>query len=320
MTDNKCPRLLSASRNLKTFIWNGETNTFLGRTAVSWAKIVLYYVVFYAVLASFCACLFAVFWQTIDLEQPKWQLRESLIGTNPGIGFCPMPPKAISDSADSALIWTQPENIAYWYDTVNKFLEGYINPKNYGNVDKSCSFDRPASKGKFCPFKVESLDNCSPGKTDQKYGYPHKKPCVFLKLNKIFNWTPRVFNETSIDQLTDAEERATYRRMPEWLRNEIAITSDAHKRNMIWVSCEGERPLDVENIGPVQYSPGHGFPAYYFPFKNVKGYKPPIVAVKFDQPKLGVLISIECTVWAKNIFYDVKKAGGGSVHFKLMID
>lgn len=38
-------------------------------------------------------------------------------------------------------------------------------------------------------------------------------------------------------------------------------------------------------MGPVQYSPGHGFPAYYFPYKNVKGYQSPIVAVQFNQPK-----------------------------------
>lgn len=54
---------------------------------------------------------------------------------------------------------------------------------------------------------------------------------------------------------------------------------------MIWVSCEGESPADIENLGPINYSPRRGFPAYYFPFKNVKGYQPPIVAVQFENPK-----------------------------------
>lgn len=57
------------------------------------------------------------------------------------------------------------------------------------------------------------------------------------------------------------------------------------QRNLVWVSCEGESPADVENLGPVQYLPRRGFPAYYFPFKNVKGYQPPIVAVQFEKPK-----------------------------------
>lgn len=59
----------------------------------------------------------------------------------------------------------------------------------------------------------------------------------------------------------------------------------SEQRNLIWVSCEGESPADVENLGPVHYSPRRGFPAYYFPYKNVRGYQPPIVAVQFERPK-----------------------------------
>lgn len=61
----------------------------------------------------------------------------------------------------------------------------YIDPKNEENIDDGCSFSHPAQEGKYCPFKIESLDNCSPGKTDKKYGFPQKKPCVYLKLNKV---------------------------------------------------------------------------------------------------------------------------------------
>lgn len=53
------------------------------------------------------------------------------------------------------------------------------------------------------------------------------------------------------------------------------------QRDIIWVSCEG----DAENLGPVNYSPRRGFPSHYFPFKNIKGYHPPIVAVQFERPK-----------------------------------
>lgn len=87
-------------------------------------KILLFYLVFYAGLAGFFAGLLAVFWQTLDLERPKWQLAESIIGTNPGLGFRPMPPEA---HLGSTLIWyksNRPDNMIYWHDTVNKFLEG----------------------------------------------------------------------------------------------------------------------------------------------------------------------------------------------------
>lgn len=61
----------------------------------------------------------------------------------------------------------------------------YGEPKNEENADDNCDFNRPASEGKFCRFKVETLENCSPGKTNRQFGFPEKKPCVFLKLNKV---------------------------------------------------------------------------------------------------------------------------------------
>lgn len=61
----------------------------------------------------------------------------------------------------------------------------YTDPKTADNVDDSCGFGRPADEGKYCPFKVQELSNCAPGKTSNKFGFPEKKPCVFLKLNKV---------------------------------------------------------------------------------------------------------------------------------------
>lgn len=54
---------------------------------------------------------------------------------------------------------------------------------------------------------------------------------------------------------------------------------------MIWVSCEGENPADIENLGPIQYIPNRGFPGYFYPFMNQKAYMPPILAIHFERPK-----------------------------------
>ncbi len=48
------------------------------------AKIFLFYVVLYAFLAAFFAAMLLVFFQTLDLYQPRWQNANGLIGTNPG--------------------------------------------------------------------------------------------------------------------------------------------------------------------------------------------------------------------------------------------
>lgn len=54
---------------------------------------------------------------------------------------------------------------------------------------------------------------------------------------------------------------------------------------MIWISCEGENPADIENLGPINYIPQRGFPGFYYPFMNQKGYMPPVVAINFERPK-----------------------------------
>lgn len=55
--------------------------------------------------------------------------------------------------------------------------------------------------------------------------------------------------------------------------------------NMVWVSCEGLTSADQEHIGNLTYTPFRGFPAYYFPYKNVPGYLSPIIAVQFAKPE-----------------------------------
>lgn len=88
------------------------------------AKILLFYVIFYAVLSGFFGAMLAVFYQTLDPNQPKWQREKSLIGNNPGLGFRPMPPDS---NVESTLIWykaTDQGNYGHWTKALNKFLEG----------------------------------------------------------------------------------------------------------------------------------------------------------------------------------------------------
>ena len=55
--------------------------------------------------------------------------------------------------------------------------------------------------------------------------------------------------------------------------------------HMVWMSCEGENPADVENIGKINYYPQMGIPTYYFPYKNQIGYKSPIMFAHLENPK-----------------------------------
>lgn len=86
---------------------------------------------------------------------------------------------------------------------------------------------------------------------------------------------PQYYNDTK--NLPDA--------MPTDLQGHIKQEEYNKRLDTVWVSCAGENPADVENMGPIQYYPRRGFPGYYFPFKNNPGYLSPLVAVFFEKPK-----------------------------------
>ncbi|XP_050300684.1 sodium/potassium-transporting ATPase subunit beta-2-like [Anthonomus grandis grandis] len=302
------PPKLGTWESLRIFIWNSETGQFLGRTGSSWAKILLFYILFYIVLIGFFSAMLVVFFQTLDYKVPKWQLDSSLIGSNPGLGFRPMPPES---NIESTLIWYKPSdigNIQYWQKELNKFLVHY-NKSNNPHADKleDCPPHQRPSPGKVCNVQVDhTWGPCYPGE-GFNYGSRDGGPCIFLKLNRIYNWLPEYYNDSNIDQVPT---------MKESLKKEIR---SAPNNKIVWVTCEGENTADIEHIGPIRYIPQKGFPSQYFPYLNQEGYLSPLVAVHFEKPKRGVLINIECKAWAKNIKHD-KADRRGSVHFELMVD
>lgn len=302
------PPKLGKWESFRVFLWNSETGQFLGRTGASWAKILLFYVIFYAVLSGFFGAMLAVFYQTLDPNAPKWQLDNSLIGSNPGLGFRPMPPES---NVESTLIWYKASdegNYLHWTRELDKFLEEYQKPpsanERYERV--ICDYGKPAPPGKVCDVNLATWGQCT---KEHKYGFSRSAPCIFLKLNKIFGWEPKFYNDTkNLPSL-----------MPADLKEHIRQEEKHNRLDTVWVSCAGENPADVENMGAIQYLPRRGFPGYYFPFKNTQGYLSPLVAVFFEKPKYGVLINIECKAWAHNIIHD-RFERRGSVHFELMVD
>lgn len=223
-----------------------------------------------------------------------------------GLGFRPMPQEP---NTDSSLIWyqgTQPEKYKPWTSQLDKFLDDYRKPGSTARRGiKKCDYDNKPGEEEVCEVDVKNWHPCTP---ENFYGYHKSSPCIFLKLNKIYGWVPEFYNDTE-----DLPAK-----MPVKLKEHVR-TSKTNELNTVWVSCEGENPADIENIGPVEYFPKWGFPGFYYPFTNTEGYLSPLVAVHFSAPRTGVLINIECKAWAKNIIHD-RQERLGSVHFELMID
>lgn len=299
----------SATQGFLKFIWNPRSKEFLGRSGTSWVKIIVFYIIFYICLAAFWALMLLIFYQTLDERVPKFTLGDSRIGANPGLGFRPRPR---NENIDSTLIWfkngNNEENWKYWSDSLSKFLEPYENT-NVDSTDagahiEQCDNKNPES-GKFCFFDVKKIsNNCS---RDSNFGYQRGDPCVLIKLNRIFNWTPEPYTE---EDLKD-------KNIPQIVRDNYPKHSGANQ--LVYVSCEGENPADKENIGPISYYPQQGIEYKYFPFTNQPGYLSPFVFVHFSKPAPGVLINIECKAWAKNIKHS-RMDREGSVHFELLMD
>jgi len=301
------PPTLTKWEAFSQFIWNPETGQVLGRTGSSWAKVGLFYFVLYAFLAAFFAVMLVIFYQTLDNFEPKWKLDSSIIGSNPGLGFRPMPPDS---NVESTLIWFKhgPHgNWQHWFKEIDNFLKPYDVGQQSGEYVTQCDFGQPAPPGKVCAFDIHKLGtNCT---RENFFGYDRGNPCVIIKINRIFDWVPEIINKQvlesgKVDDLPPAVKQ---------------LISDNPKQDMVWLTCEGENPADKENIGEITYQPFQGFPAYYFPFRNTPSYLSPVVMVQFHKPTTGVLINIECRAWALNIKHS-RMERRGSVHFELMMD
>lgn len=114
--------------SIKLFFWNPRTRKCMGRTGDSWLKIIAFYIALYAILAAIWTLFFYMFQQTISDRYPKWQLDQSLIGTNPGLGFRPQNPPSKIDSALITYKADKDGDYEHWIKDLNNYFESkYLN-------------------------------------------------------------------------------------------------------------------------------------------------------------------------------------------------
>ena len=103
------PELVSVSRHYLSFVP---------------VKITLFYIIYYAFLAGFFTLMLLAFFQTLDDRAPTWQNENSLIGSNPGMGFRPHPEER---QLESTLIWfragSQNGNWENWVERLGDFIK-----------------------------------------------------------------------------------------------------------------------------------------------------------------------------------------------------
>nr|XP_046263356.1 sodium/potassium-transporting ATPase subunit beta-3a [Scatophagus argus] len=168
----------------KDSLYNPRTGELLGRTASSWALILLFYLVFYCFLAGMFALTMWVMLLTLDDNVPRYRDRVPY----PGLVILP-------NSLDITFNKSDPLKYAQYVQNLESFLKVYNDTEQDKNEDCPqgqyfLQDDSEEETKKVCRFKRGSLSLCS-GLSDTNFGYSEGKPCVLLKMNRIIGLKPR---------------------------------------------------------------------------------------------------------------------------------
>jgi len=328
----------------KYFLFNPDTGEILSRTPLSWFKITVFYCIYYSCLAGFWIGCLHIFFLTLPIQHPKWTLDSGLIGSNPGLGLRPVSTDKRIDSSmivlkigDTNMKPTNPdgegdENIDYAV-RAKKYIDLYTNVTDLSNCDDGTL---NMSKDRRCIFDTSLLGECA----DFPYGFTvpqvelpsnegfnpgtqgrFAEPCIFLKLNKIFNWEPKPI---SCENARCAElEKEKYNKMSEDLKTRIRNAHQKNDADNVWVECFGRYPADREALELEYFPDTQAMPTKYFPYRG-GNYHSPIVAIKIkhresascsDQPhyqasNCGQLTQIECRAWYDGVIHSTRDKMG----------
>lgn len=296
------------------FVWNSRTKQFLGRDGLSWAKISICYAIFYLFLAGFFIAMLAIFASCfMSLEHPTYFGESSVMNQagmglgfgyalNPGLGFRPQ-----LDPEDNLIIYN-PKS----YESTAKhgygFRQSVDNLRNFLEMKYPAIEDRSKvikcedgkdyksefEKGKACEYDYKKVFEGSGCGMEDKFGYNTNKPCVMVKLNKIYSWEP--------------------------------VFENSEDENKVRIVCAGETSVDVDNIHSIVYNSENnlnntiaGFiDSKYYPFMSQPSYRQPFVMAQFDITP-NMLVNVLCKGYAANIDNEDRRMQRGMTKFSLYI-
>lgn len=254
--------------DIKTYLWNAETNEFMGRSGKSWSLILLFYSALYLFLAAmFAGCMFCLMW-SISPYHPTHNDRVM----PPGLTMAPHLDihHEITFNASDRKSWKR----------YTKSMDEYLRPYNDGAQTRKnieCSHDNKyflqdgleeSAQRKACQFKRSWLGDCS-GLSDPHFGFSQGKPCILLRMNRILGYLPG--QGTAIN-----------------------------------VTCAVKKgPPDA--LGELHFFPKSIFDLKYFPYygklRHVN-YSAPLVAVRFENVHHDTHIQVKCMLNGKGIIND----------------
>lgn len=229
----------------------------LSKITLKCGKLFIFYLIFYTCLSAFFGGSLLLFYRSLDTNRPTWTLDQSLISSNPDLSFRPHPFLNGEVSNSIRFSASQPEIFQPYAND----LRSYLQPYNY------------------------ALDHPCNAKSD--FGYSTNKPCVLVKINKLFNWVPKPYTDIPLPE-----------EMPQNLK-------DIYDPSKIYISCHGKKTEDQKAMGSVAYYPDQGIPISQFPYTNQPNYVSPHVWAHFPELSVGRKLAVECRAWASNIVNSV---------------
>lgn len=310
--------------NFRIWCYNPKYREVCGRDGLGWAKIGLFYFVWFMFLAGLFASLVAIFMAIVDKRIPTFRGNSSAIALdtsrpNPGLGFRPQIDvektliKYRSSHRDS---WGHRYGWGPYKDQLDQFLAYYTEADVQYQQAIDCtgvSVDilRPQFHlGKSCRFDINMFnERVTPCNTQRNFEYDRGHPCVLLKLNKIYDWEPIPYQNAA--------------EVPE----QFKTLWQSDFSNYILVQCGGENDVDRDFIYEIEYysqlnnTAIGGFHRNFFPYLNQDGYRSPLIFVYFKKIETNILINVECRAYALNIDHsDSIEYKRGSVHFELIVE
>lgn len=168
----------------------------MGRNKGSWAKITLFFLVFYGVLACFFAAMLTAFYTTVPSREEGPKLIQYL-KDRPGINSYP---RDIGESYNK----DKPETYNKYVESIKKVLKAYAASENqtgFSGVDCDTTTGTTRKKDSdMCNYNVDWLGNCSG--SDPSFGYDQGRPCIILRMNKIFSWIPEPSDNSVLVNVT----------------------------------------------------------------------------------------------------------------------
>ena len=289
------------------------------RNPIQWLQLWLFYVCFYSFLVGYWSLCFYVFWSNfITEDEPYYKLKESRIaglgsvGVKPGLGIIPrLPDEFDHDHGRTYHYFLYQDwngqtgggdsNDFIW---VKNIKQQYFDQRTFDYSSINCDEDdHEYHENDVCRF---SLKNLGPDCGEYPYGYSNGtyRPCLFLKLNRIYQFKPEPYEYGT----------KLLQRVGSWVNNSFVQQNIRKEPRKVYISCHGVNEKTEEKIeGKFRFFPADaGISFRYFPYHTIKQIPiSPLVALQIlpDFPKNEEVI-IDCFPFYKNVVHDRKTRQG----------